>query len=64
MNTTITTNTLNLIEEKDVRLFCRTTLYRLRREGKLPHYRIGRRVFYSQRHLEALLTNHEQIQAA
>lgn len=64
MNNTITTNSLNLIEEKDVRLFCRTTLYRLRREGKLPYYRIGRRIFYTQGHLEALLESHEHRQAA
>ena len=56
----ITPDTLGLIEEKNVKLFGRTTLWRLRRKGKLPHYRIGNRIFYAKHHLESLLTAHEQ----
>ncbi|MBA3767838.1 MAG: helix-turn-helix domain-containing protein [Acidobacteria bacterium] len=35
--------------------FPRTTLWRLRISGRLPFYRIGRRIYYSTEHLEALL---------
>jgi hypothetical protein len=52
----------NLIEEKDMP-FPRTTLWRLRRRrvNPLPHYRIGRRIYYSKDHLNALLRSCEQL---
>ncbi|HXD32995.1 MAG TPA: helix-turn-helix domain-containing protein [Pyrinomonadaceae bacterium] len=48
-----------LIQEKDV-LFPRSTLWRLRKTGQLPFYKIGRRVYYSAEHLLALLEDCEQ----
>jgi hypothetical protein len=52
----------NLIEEKDMP-FPRTTLYRLRNRkiNPLPYYRVGRRIYYSQEHLDALLKSCEQF---
>lgn len=45
---------VNLIAEKNMPL-PRTTLWRLRTSGRLPFYRIGRRIYYSPEHLESLL---------
>lgn len=52
----------DLIEEKDMP-FPRTTLWRLRRRkvNPLPHYQIGRRIYYSKGHLEVLLKNCGQL---
>jgi hypothetical protein len=43
-----------IIEEKNAP-FPRTTLWRLRKAGQLPFYRIGRRIYYSPAHLQSLL---------
>ena len=38
---------------------CRLTAMRMRQAGKLPFCRIGRRVFYLQRHVDEFLANCE-----
>lgn len=38
----------------------RMTAWRLRNSGRLSHYRIGNRVFYSQRHIEEFLEANEE----
>lgn len=38
----------------------RLTAYRLRRDGKLPHCRVGSRVLYLPKHIEEFLTHHER----
>ena len=38
----------------------RTTAWRLRNAGKLPHCRIGDKVIYLPRHVDEFLTNCEQ----
>ena len=52
----------DLIKEKDMP-FSRTTLWRLRtrKVNPLPYYRVGRRIFYSKGHLEALLKSCEHL---
>lgn len=35
------------------------TLRHLTRQGKFPHYRVGRRVFYSQEQIAQFLEKHE-----
>lgn len=37
----------------------KTTVWRLIRDGKLSHYRVGNRVFFSPEHLEQFLKNCE-----
>jgi len=37
----------------------RVTLWRLRQRGQLPHYKLGRRILYGQRHVEEFLKAHE-----
>jgi excisionase family DNA binding protein len=37
----------------------RVTLWRLRQKGQLPHYKLGRRILYGQRHVEEFLRAHE-----
>lgn len=49
---------VGLIKQKDAP-FPRTTLWRLRKAGQLPFYRIGRRIYYSAEHLAALLSSCE-----
>ena len=44
----------SLIREKEMP-FSRTTMWKLRTSGKIPFYRIGRRIYYSSNHLELLL---------
>jgi hypothetical protein len=60
MEGSMTEATTELIEEKDMP-FPRTTLYRLRNrvDNPLPHYRIGRRIYYSKEHLDSLLKSCE-----
>lgn len=38
----------------------RITAWRLRRAGKLSHYRIGTRILYGERHIAEFLQRHEQ----
>ncbi len=38
----------------------RVTLWRMRQQGKLPHYKLGRRILYGQRHVEEFLKAHER----
>lgn len=43
------------------RLGCaRMSLFRWRQEGRIAHYRIGHRVFYSDRHIAAFLASVER----
>jgi excisionase family DNA binding protein len=37
----------------------RVTLWRMRQRGELPHYKLGRRILYGQRHVEEFLKAHE-----
>lgn len=37
----------------------RVTLWRMRQRGQLPHYKLGRRILYGQRHVEEFLKAHE-----
>lgn len=38
----------------------RVTAYRLRKQGKLPHCRIGSKVMYLPRHIDEFMQLHEQ----
>jgi predicted site-specific integrase-resolvase len=38
----------------------RVTAFRLRRQGKLPHCKIGSKIVYLPRHIEEFLRLHEQ----
>ena len=38
----------------------RVTLWRMRQRGQLPHYKLGRRILYGQRHVEEFLRAHER----
>jgi excisionase family DNA binding protein len=38
----------------------RVTLWRMRQRGQLPHYNLGRRILYGQRHVEEFLRAHER----
>jgi putative molybdopterin biosynthesis protein len=38
----------------------RITIWRLRREGKVAHYKIGTRVLYSEMHVSEFLSKHER----
>jgi predicted site-specific integrase-resolvase len=38
----------------------RITAWRLRRAGKLSHYRIGTRILYGEQHIAEFLQTHEQ----
>jgi excisionase family DNA binding protein len=37
----------------------RVTLWRMRQRGQLPHYKLGRRILYGQRHVEEFSRAHE-----
>jgi excisionase family DNA binding protein len=37
-----------------------TTLWSLRRAGKLPHFKVGRRILYSREHVTLFLASIEQ----
>ena len=37
----------------------RVTLWRLRLKGLVPHYRVGTRILYGQKHVEEFLKAHE-----
>jgi hypothetical protein len=52
----------DLIEEKNAP-FSRTTLWRLRnrRVNPLKCFKVGRRIYYSRRHIEEFLRNSEEI---
>jgi excisionase family DNA binding protein len=38
----------------------RVTLWRMRSKGRLPHYRLGKRVLYGQHHVTEFLKAHER----
>jgi excisionase family DNA binding protein len=38
----------------------RVTLWHMRQRGQLPHYKLGRRILYGQRHVEEFLRAHER----
>ncbi len=38
----------------------RVTLWRMRKKGELPHYRLGKRILYGQQHVTEFLKLHEQ----
>lgn len=38
----------------------RVTLWRMRKRGELPHYRLGKRILYGQEHIRQFLKLHEQ----
>lgn len=38
----------------------RITAWRMRRDGKLPHYKIGRRIKYGEKHVEEFLETCER----
>jgi len=38
----------------------RTTLWRLREKGQLPHIRIGRRILFTQEHIDQFLARFER----
>lgn len=39
----------------------RVTIWRLRVEGKIPHYKVGSRILYGQEHIEQFLKAHEKV---
>ena len=53
---------LTMTEEEFCRFLgvSRTTLWRLRRAGKLSYYRVGDKVLYSAQHAEEFLVNCER----
>lgn len=52
----------DLIEEKNAP-FARTTLWRLRNRevNPLRYFKIGRRIYYSRKHIEEFLRNSEEL---
>jgi excisionase family DNA binding protein len=40
--------------------FSRTTIWRMMRDGRLPYYKIGRRVYFDPARVEELLKNCER----
>jgi excisionase family DNA binding protein len=53
---------MNITEEEFARAvgISRVTVWRLRRAGKLAHYKVGTRVLYSPRHIEEFLASCEK----
>jgi excisionase family DNA binding protein len=41
-----------------------TTLWAMRKAGKLPHFKVGRRILYSQEHVREFLASVEQNKRA
>ncbi len=37
----------------------RMTAYRLRKQGKLPHFRLKRKILYTPEHVQLFMTPHE-----
>ena len=57
---TVQANTARLLTVKDLP-FPRTTVWRLMKSGKLACYRVGRRLYFSNEHITALLKSCEKL---
>jgi hypothetical protein len=57
---TAQTATAGLLTVKDLP-FPRTTVWRLMKRGKLACFRVGRRLYFSPEHIDALLKSCEQL---
>jgi excisionase family DNA binding protein len=53
-----TKQTINLLTAKDLP-FSRTTIWRMMRDGRLPYYKVGRRVYFDPAQVEELLKSCE-----